>query len=511
MGRLKLSAADKVEIDEAPAPAAAAPSRLLLTGADKVEIDDPAPAEPPKVGKVASFLRGAVQGATFGFADEITGGLRSLVSDKTYEQERDASRAAYRAAQEANPLTYGAGDIAGSVATSFVPGLGIAKGAKALHVAAKAALAGGVSGIGHSEAEDFTTQLQEGLGAAAISGATGGLLARVTRGAPERVVRRTLGDITDGVPATLRDKVVGKAGSKVDDVVDAVTKNPAIKRAGGDPQQLLGAIDGALEPVMSKIDRAYARAGSATAGIKVNDVQQKLFGIVKELEANPGTRGLARAVRSQIDDVFESWVAPATTGGKGFVVGDPRVSANDVRKFASSVADTAFFGSPGVPPKAGREVAQRVWGELKTLIDRNIDDAAKSIGGAGATELRDLNRKASTLIQMRQAAQYRATREATDSTRLKDRISGGLDLGLALVDPTTFVAKKAYDFVGKPLVRAADSKLAEIVTAARAGSKPAQITQMAIEMGMGRATGEALGAWAARKFGGAEVSADAGP
>ncbi len=489
--------------DEAPADKPVRLSAEQLRGG--AFLDDQPAAKSRDVGKAESFLRGAAQGATLGFADEITGAIESLTTDKTYKQSRDESRAAYRTAQEANPLTYSAGDIGAGVATAFVPGLGIAKGAKALQVAGKAALTSGVSGVGRSESDDVGVQLQEGIWSGAIGGATAGLLSRVTRGAPKRVVDRTIGDFTDGVPATMRDKLVGKAGKNKLAVVAEVKRSPALQKAGRDPVEALAAVDEALEPVMKRIDGTFSRAGSGTSGISVNQVQRTMDKIAVDLEKNPGTRPLARAVRAQMDDVFESWVAPSTTGGKGFVMGDPRVSANDVRRFASAVGDMAFQGSPGVPPKAGREVAQRVWGELKGVIDQNIDEAAKKMGGPGAKELRELNKRASTLINMRQAVQYRATREATESTRLKDRVSGGIDIALALADPATFVAKKAYDIVGKPAVRAADAQLARLVTAAQNGSTPAQITQMAVEIGLGRATGESIATWAAQKFGQADA------
>ena len=82
-----------------------------------------------------SGARGLAQGASFGFADEITGGLEALydvaTTDKElsdlgdlYEQRRDESRANYKKSEEDNPLTYGAGQIGGAVGTAFVPGLG---------------------------------------------------------------------------------------------------------------------------------------------------------------------------------------------------------------------------------------------------------------------------------------------------------------------------------------------------------------------------------------------------
>jgi len=450
--------------------------------------DEPAAAPARDVSWIESAARGALQGATFGFADEIVGGAEALFTGKRYAQARDESRANFKAAQAANPGAYLGGDIAGSVATSFIPGLGIAKGASLGAMAGKAALQGAIGGLGASEASDVGGMLSDAAVSGALSGATAGVVGKVTRGAPERVAKRIIGDITDGVPAGMRDKVVGKAGARAEDVITAVKENPALRTAGRDPQRLLPAVEDALATAGAKLDEVYARAGSATPGISVTKVQRALDKVAREYEKDPGKLPMAKAIRAQMDDVWTAW-------------GDrTHVSASDVRTLAGDIGEAAFRGSPAMAPKQGQVAAQQAWGALKGLIDENVDEAAKAIGGAGAKELRDLNRRVSTLVTMRDAVRYRATREATESTRLKDRISGGLDLGLALVDPTTFAAKKAYDIVGKPALRKADEGLAALVTAAKNGSTKAEIAQRAVELGMAPTVDAALHSWFVQKI-----------
>lgn len=85
-------------------------------------------AESESPSKTESFLRGAAQGASFGFSDEATAALESaagslgLVPDKTYQQALEESQADYKAAEEANPYTYGAGGIAGGIGTTALGG-----------------------------------------------------------------------------------------------------------------------------------------------------------------------------------------------------------------------------------------------------------------------------------------------------------------------------------------------------------------------------------------------------
>lgn len=143
--------------------------------------------ETPEVSKTESFLRGAAQGISLGFSDELVAGLKAPFSEKTYSQLRDEERAKYEAAEKANPWTYMAGDVGGSL---VLPGgaaktaaTGLAKvGAKeAFKQAAKTgAKLGAVEALGRSEADLTKGQVDQAawdvLKGAAIGGGTAGVL-----------------------------------------------------------------------------------------------------------------------------------------------------------------------------------------------------------------------------------------------------------------------------------------------------------------------------------------------
>lgn len=96
--------------------------------------------------KAAAFGRGAAQGLTFGFSDEITGGavaVADVIRDfyntgnlsaaqqkfgEYYVKRRDESRERLAQSEKEAPITALAGEIAGSIAMP-VPGLGVARGA----------------------------------------------------------------------------------------------------------------------------------------------------------------------------------------------------------------------------------------------------------------------------------------------------------------------------------------------------------------------------------------------
>lgn len=180
----------------------------------------------PSVSELESFLRGAVSGGSFGFADEITGGLESLITDKSYEQARNESRKAYKDAQDANPMSYGAGEIGGAIGTALIPGVGALNAGKAATFAGRmgaAALQGGLSGVGLSEADNA----QELIKDAAIGAGTGAAL----QGVGEKVLAPALKNagnyisnkLSIAAGDSLIDKGLQKAGKLLADIPEADT------------------------------------------------------------------------------------------------------------------------------------------------------------------------------------------------------------------------------------------------------------------------------------------------
>lgn len=164
---MKLSELNPEEIEFQPPPL-----RLSNFKPDEIEIEG----ADPKVSQLESGLRGAAQGASLGFADEALGALSnlsnklvnpnaSLFDTENYAKVRDSQRAADAAAQQANPGTYLAGQLGGSVALP-VGSLNAAKGA----------LLGGAQALGGSNAED-AGDLARDTGTGAILGGAAGAIA----------------------------------------------------------------------------------------------------------------------------------------------------------------------------------------------------------------------------------------------------------------------------------------------------------------------------------------------
>lgn len=79
---------------------------------DPQELASSAPVEP---GRIEALLRGGAQGLTFGTADEITAGLESALSDKTYQDALKESRSNYKSAEDAHPGYTLAGNLVGGI------------------------------------------------------------------------------------------------------------------------------------------------------------------------------------------------------------------------------------------------------------------------------------------------------------------------------------------------------------------------------------------------------------
>lgn len=169
----------------------------------------PAPDGGGLSGAANSFGTGIADMATFGLADEIGAGARWLggkvlpwQSNVTYDQALAETRAADKAAQEANPGSYLAGQITGGVGSAA----GLAKSGLALSTrlapnasmlarvgagAADGAVAGAAYGAGSGEGlQDRATQAAENGVLGGIVGAAAPVVARGLSGAYQNIADR---------------------------------------------------------------------------------------------------------------------------------------------------------------------------------------------------------------------------------------------------------------------------------------------------------------------------------
>lgn len=216
----------------------------------------------PKTSALESGGRGLLQELTFGFADEIAGGLESALTDKTYQQARDESRANYARAEEDNPIAYGAGQAVGVLGSLALPGGAVArtasagtKLAKAIQVGkglAKAAGSGAVYGAGKSEAKTAEGVIGDAATGGVIGAGAHGLVGLST--AALQKIAAAKGPIAEIAKRILISRATSVAGGALAGAVGG----------GGITSGLIGAGVGAAVPALAK--KVFGRGAAREAG-----------------------------------------------------------------------------------------------------------------------------------------------------------------------------------------------------------------------------------------------------
>lgn len=279
--------------------------------------------------ELESFGRGAAQGATLGFRDELAGAIKSpsgaakkaaayfgydAGSDKDIEEylkERDASRLLDESAQKSNPKSFLGGNLTGSLATLAVPGLGATKGATALN-ALKAGGLGATMATGSSKAED-TEGLAKDAALGAGIGAGGSIVAEkvispaLSYGADKAKTgfqklsdalkdkAENLAENATGATRVQAEKFAPNAGRELLDK-KLVRFLDAPKNIADRTDQLMTKSEGVMDDVLSSLD---------AKGVKVSPdkVLGEFDSRIARLSSDPSTAPQARALETIKEDV----------------------------------------------------------------------------------------------------------------------------------------------------------------------------------------------------------------
>lgn len=419
----------------------------LAAGAKPPE-EAPAQDEP---GYLEALGRGALQGVTFGFGDEVQGALESIFTDKTYQQARDEARQANARAQAAHSTTYGIGELGGGLATAAIPGLGIAEGAGLGTVAAKSALAGGLSGLGTSEATDIGG-LAKDVGEGAAFGAVGGALAhgagkvagKVLGSAEERATNQAVKGLVAG-----EGKVPGAAMSTTRKLVEHETVpalinepvgNTTLAREAYKPaEEIQPLLDAKKAEIGQGLDAIYDKADQASGGVKVSDLVKHYDDQIAELSKSPGNRQLTKAIEDTRDDVLKSW-APKMAGAletdeakvpaiRRAILDqlDQKIPAKDVRAFASTLQERGATNETN--PKLATQIRQELGSTTRDFVNGHVE---KTLGPDDRAALEGLNARYSAAATIDRVLQDRAAKEAGGKVSQVGALSGLLHGGGAV-------------------------------------------------------------------------------
>lgn len=251
------------------------------------------------VGMTKSFLLGAAQGVSFGFADELAGvayavkeALKGRNRDEAYTEGRDAARATFKKAESANPKAY----LAGEFSSVLVPGGVVAKGAGVAARVGRAAIAGGATGAGMSEADTPLELAKDVATGAALGGGSAGLL--------EFVGRKAAGIAPEKLRAYAAERAVKASGAMKGDF-NKIQKTIGVENLG---RQL---IEKKVVTPFASLETVAERAGALreASGQEIGEALKKVDDLVKKAKQSltqaaipPRAKG---QLAQQIDEEFQ--------------------------------------------------------------------------------------------------------------------------------------------------------------------------------------------------------------
>lgn len=392
---------------------------------------------PQQTGGLESFARGALQGATFGLSDEISGALESLFTDKTYVQARDESRTANTVAEESHPYLSMAGNVAGSLPQMAVPGLNVAKGASIGKAALNMGAQGAAAGFGGSNASLVGPNADAGAvaGDTAIGGILGAGIGALAHGAGKVLSKAPEAAAVDRASAVLEGEGVnGRAGASaakrlsrdvegVDDVltqkfkgeVDGKVKTLSLDEVMRSPAaEVKPIIAERLEQVASKLDPVYDAFEKKTGGLNLADFANHVQEETAKLAQSPLNEGRIKALNDVLESVSESW-------GKGADPGDVNVPFRKFRELVTNLQSKV----PGEAPTEALQIKQDTARNLKEFLNTRLETLAEDHPELEGhfKELMKTNREIAALSSVRDAVDQRAWKEATGGTSAKGHIA----------------------------------------------------------------------------------------
>ena len=274
-------------------------------------------------GAAAAALAGGGQGATFGAADEMAGGLNAVLPGngtmgERYAFGREYSRAMVDAARRDHPVAAYGGEIATAAATPGVA-LNAAKGAslpaRMAVGAATGAGQGALSGFGAGEGglgeRANSAKLSGGIGAA-VGGAIPGLGALLQKALDGRATQKAISDLVANAPTSEQLRAMGQSAYKAIDDAGVAIKPDVIQRGMDDIASTLGAEGAALDvggrvfPAGRAIMDAAKTAtdGKNTVPFKDLDIFRRFVsGAARASSQNPADARLAGIAMGKIDDM----------------------------------------------------------------------------------------------------------------------------------------------------------------------------------------------------------------
>ncbi len=423
---MKSNKPNDVKLDDLPAPT------------DLMSVDNlPSPEElgqssNEEPSKFESALRGAEQGLTFGFGDELNAALESALSDKTYQQAVQESRNKFEAAEAANPITSMGGTLLGSIIPTGMVAKGIGGGARLLRAAmpvaenanvvsklaklvelgtkgqggisglasaglTTGAVEGGLQGIGSAEdvskgVENLPKNAAIGAGIGGVGGAGAGVLGKLLGFTKSNELFKA-GE--EGTNLFDKDTITNLGKQARESLLD-VSKGAKeeIGKAGAGIQQ-------ALENIPS-VDAKSSIDAFKTAAQEVDTLKPYVNKVDRLLKNNPeDPKALYQAYRYVRDSAYDIGSSPIPDADKA----EKMQVLNELKNQIISKLDSASQEAvQAIPDAKSLPEAREQYSKLVNVVDRFVP---------GAKEKSSLD--AETLSKVEKGLQNMLTRAEGDS------------------------------------------------------------------------------------------------
>ena len=401
--------------------------------------------------KLESYARGAAQGASFDLADEIEARARQILQGKEYDPTKDKIRQQYKAAQEANPVSYGAGQFTGAVGVSALPVVGqVGRAGGLTSRLAGAAGIGALQGYGASEGDNVGGDVALG---ALMGGAAG-----------------SIGEFIGGIPSGVRNFSSNRAAAALGAERGTIRKFGADKVRQAGETALKEKILSANTENMQQGAKQLAERSGKRIGEIYDTIDQSVAPSFSGKEAAAQFEqkhgGFYRAplnkdIANQFDNIIE------TIAG----VGEQNIPINKAQEIKEIIGRAAKFDSPTRGSDDKALMAGQTYNIVKEHLDAAIARGEKEIGSTNLLVDLQKNRRLygdSQTMKALLANKYAREQGNKMGTGLTDTIVGSQAMGIAASgSPATAVGmmagKKAYEKFGQVSMAKSANVIANIL------------------------------------------------
>lgn len=432
----------------------------FISDADMAKMEKPADAVLSKQG-LLSGIQGLGQAATFGHLPQLQAAAEPLVfgalnkltgkevpSEGGYVERRDRYARALEESQKAQPFTYGAGTLAGTLASAVMPagligtaGRGAGTVAKIGRAAFGGAAAGALESPGITPGEAPGLDLEKRATQAGFGAATGGLLeggvlgiqkgVKALKAAPGKLreisdlmAYRGLGRATK---KQIQNEIKQAGGTSGIREVGKFARERGLVRGGEDIDEIFNKVKLDKEKTGKQIGLLYEGVAKNLGKVDPKLLSKEAKEAVKATNLNPSQ--ISNEIASKIK---EKWLGTpagdqAMKAVKGVLSnlqakGDMPIGIQELHKFRQGLDDIIYDKTTDNIRKQAMVDVRRL---IQESIDKRIDVADKLFKNESTAALKELNKDYKLLSKAGDLATGEMARQASNRVfSLTDQLMG---------------------------------------------------------------------------------------